>query len=92
MSAGGGTGCDRNHRESRQAAALVTKGFIVFPENHTRGLAKGLAVSVSLALLAAVLISVAAIPVLGTDRLVQSRRSVIGSKPAGFHFHYIFVT
>lgn len=38
---------------------LVTTGFIVFPENHTRSLAKGLAVSVSLALLAAVLISVA---------------------------------
>ena len=39
--------------------ALVTTGLIVFPENYTRSLAKGLAVSVSLAILAAVLISVA---------------------------------
>ncbi|MDN3276508.1 hypothetical protein QWJ07_19765 [Frankia sp. RB7] len=39
--------------------ALVTTGFIVYPESHTRGLAKGLTVSVSLAILAAVLIGVA---------------------------------
>ena len=39
--------------------ALFTTGFIVFPENYTRSLAKGLAVSVSLAMLAAVLIAVA---------------------------------
>ncbi|WP_234685770.1 hypothetical protein [Bradyrhizobium monzae] len=39
--------------------ALVTTGFILYPENFTRGLAKGLTVSVSLAVLAAVLISVA---------------------------------
>jgi hypothetical protein len=39
--------------------ALFTTGFIVFPENYTRSLAKGLAFSVSLAMLAAVLIAVA---------------------------------
>ncbi len=39
--------------------ALFVTGFIVFPENYTRSLAKGLAVSVSLAILAAVLIGVA---------------------------------
>ncbi len=39
--------------------ALFTTGFIVFPKNYTRSLAKGLAVSVSLAVLAAVLITVA---------------------------------
>ena len=39
--------------------ALVTTGFIVYPENYTRSLAKGLTVSVSLAVLAAVLIGVA---------------------------------
>jgi hypothetical protein len=39
--------------------ALVTTAFIVYPENYTRSLAKGLTVSVSLAVLAAVLIGVA---------------------------------
>ena len=39
--------------------ALVTTSFIVYPENYTRSLAKGLTVSVSLAVLAAILISVA---------------------------------
>ena len=39
--------------------ALLTTGFIVFPENYGRSLAKGLAVSISLAVLAAVLIAVA---------------------------------
>jgi len=40
-------------------ALLTTTGFIVFPENYGTSLAKGLAVSVSLAVLAAVLIAVA---------------------------------
>jgi len=39
--------------------ALLTTGFIVFPENYTGSLAKGMAVSVSLAALAAVLMAVA---------------------------------
>ena len=39
--------------------ALLSTGFIVFPENYTRSLAKGLTVSVSLAILAAVLIGFA---------------------------------
>ncbi|KJC36359.1 hypothetical protein UB31_36840 [Bradyrhizobium sp. LTSP849] len=39
--------------------ALLTTGFIVFPENYRRSLAKGLAISISLAVLAAVLITVA---------------------------------
>jgi CBS domain containing-hemolysin-like protein len=39
--------------------ALIITGFMVFPENYTKSLAKGLAVSVSLAVLAAILIAVA---------------------------------
>ncbi|MBR0724629.1 hypothetical protein [Bradyrhizobium manausense] len=39
--------------------ALLTTGFVVFPESHTKGLAKGLTISVSLAILAAVLITFA---------------------------------
>lgn len=39
--------------------ALFTTGFIVFPNSHPMSLAKGLTVSVSLAVVAAVLISVA---------------------------------
>jgi multisubunit Na+/H+ antiporter MnhG subunit len=39
--------------------ALLTTGLIIFPENYTRSLAKGLTVSVSLAVVAAVLIAVA---------------------------------
>ena len=39
--------------------ALLTTGFVVFPNNYTKSLAKGVAVSVSLAVFAAVLISVA---------------------------------
>jgi len=39
--------------------ALITTAFIVYPENYTRSLARGVAVSVSLAVLAAVLINLA---------------------------------
>ena len=41
------------------ALALFATGFIVFPRLGMRGLAKGIAVTVSLAVLAAVLISAA---------------------------------
>jgi CBS domain containing-hemolysin-like protein len=37
--------------------ALLTTGFVVFAENHTKSLARSMAVSVSLAVLAAVLIT-----------------------------------
>lgn len=39
--------------------ALLTTGFIIFPGNSTKSLTKGMAVSVALAVLAAVLISAA---------------------------------
>jgi LDH2 family malate/lactate/ureidoglycolate dehydrogenase len=39
--------------------ALVTTGTVVFPESRTRGLAKGLAFSVMLTMLAAALIGFA---------------------------------
>ena len=81
-------GCDRNHRELREAQqvggnssvaevermfatlsqiaavvarlALLAAGFVFFfPEPHTRTLGKSLVVSLSLAVLAAVLINVA---------------------------------
>ncbi len=39
--------------------ALLTTGFIFFPDIHTRSLAKDLAISVSLAVLAAALLAIA---------------------------------
>jgi hypothetical protein len=39
--------------------ALLATGFIVFPRNGMKGLAKGVAVTVSLAVVAAVLITAA---------------------------------
>lgn len=39
--------------------ALLTTGLIVFPQNYTKSLIKGMAISVSLAVLAALLITAA---------------------------------
>ena len=70
----------------RLALAAFT-GFIVFPENYTRSLAKGLTVRVT-AGARCITLSVAR----NLDIVSRAGFIHIPAEPDAFHFHYIFVT